>query len=278
MSEPMRVIAGFGRSGTTWVQDAVAEANQLRTVFEPLHPNAVRGASKFAHACLDAHADNPELRDLLGRFAEGDFRSLWVDYRIRDRWFLPRLVDLTRWTTTKSALKRMARSREYFVRYNAQRQFPRRLIKLVRANMMLSWLKTQMGAQIVFVLRHPAPVVLSNLKSPRSWRPFEQLAIYREDRQLLASVDHALQEMLSAPLEDIEAHTLCWCIENQVALQQAAISAIPVVHYEHLIENGDREWTRIVDGLNLDRVPAAEVVSRPSQQAYGERANDPTLV
>ena len=33
------IIAGSGRSGTTWVLDAVAEANQLRTKFEPLGPD-----------------------------------------------------------------------------------------------------------------------------------------------------------------------------------------------------------------------------------------------
>jgi len=38
----MKLIAGSGRSGTTWVLDALADANDLRPVFEPLHPMVSR--------------------------------------------------------------------------------------------------------------------------------------------------------------------------------------------------------------------------------------------
>jgi hypothetical protein len=37
-----RVVAGYGRSGTTWVQDVLAISNELRPVFEPLHPLLLR--------------------------------------------------------------------------------------------------------------------------------------------------------------------------------------------------------------------------------------------
>jgi hypothetical protein len=48
-SDPIRIIAGSGRSGTTWVLDALAEANALRPVFEPLHPLAIPQARPFAY-------------------------------------------------------------------------------------------------------------------------------------------------------------------------------------------------------------------------------------
>ena len=75
------IIAGSGRSGTTWVLDAIAYANGLRTVFEPLHPQGVRKARGFAYRYVEDTASEPELAAFLTHIFTGQLRCLWTKYR-----------------------------------------------------------------------------------------------------------------------------------------------------------------------------------------------------
>ena len=68
-----RIVAGFGRSGTTWVQDSLASANSLRTVFEPLNTKTVPEAGPYANKFLLEDDDEPELFRLLKRYFWEDF-------------------------------------------------------------------------------------------------------------------------------------------------------------------------------------------------------------
>ena len=61
----MRLIAGSGRSGTTWVQDALAAANDLRPVFEPLHPAVSEIGARYAYRALSRNDEHPELQRFL---------------------------------------------------------------------------------------------------------------------------------------------------------------------------------------------------------------------
>lgn len=273
-----RIVAGYGRSGTTWVLDVLAQANSLRAVFEPLHPGAVPEAAAHAHKYMASDGRDDDLNALLGRFFYEDFHSIWADYRIRTGWLHPRLSNLKSWNQTKAAIKRFNRAQKYFFRYRAQRHRENRIVKLIRANMILSWLKTNFDARIVFVIRHPAAVVLSQSVSPRSWDAEKQMALYRANPLLLDSVSSSVRKLLSQPLDEIEALTLAWCIENSIAIKQAAECDVPVIYYEELLENGISEWQRILSALDLESMPDSELIARPSQQAWGEQARDPALV
>ena len=87
-----------------------------------------------------------------------------------------------------------------------------------------------------------------------------------------------MRALLSESLDSIEALTLAWCIENSIALKQAAESDVPIIHYEELLENGAAEWRRITTALDLKIMPDSDLISRPSQQAWGKQARDPALV
>src|SRR5690606_5575382 len=130
-------------------------------------------------------------------------------------------------------------------------------------------------ARIVFVIRHPAAVVMSQLRASRTWRPVERLERYRRDPRLLKVLQEPLKELLQESHEEIEACTLAWCLENSVALEQAAASGIRVVYYEHLLRRGEPEWSGILSALDLATMPNPALIGRPSQQAWGAKANDP---
>jgi len=272
------VIAGFGRSGTTWVQDVIATANSLRAVFEPLHPDVIRGAVEHAHTYRLADDDDPALYDLLRRYFFEDYHSIWVDYRVRWDWLCPRARDLTSWWRLKRVLRRNIGFKNNYLRYRSQRRFEQRIVKFVRANMMLSWLQVKFDARIVFIVRHPAAVVMSQMSSPGVWDPYLRIARYRADSRLLEVLDDQTRRLIFMSLDDVEALSLSWCLENAIALKQARESRILVVHYEDILEREQAEWQRILSALALNIMPNAELISRPSQQAWGDRALDPTQV
>lgn len=272
------VIAGFGRSGTTWLQDSIAAANQLRAVFEPLNPDAIRGAEPYAYRFVSASASAPELYRLLRHYFFDEFHSPWADYRIIAQKLVCRPADLASWARTRRILRQYERAFRYLRIYRRQRQYSRRIVKFVRANMMLSWLKQTFDARIVFIVRHPAAVVTSQLHSLVSWKPYARIEQFRKDNGLLEMLGEGSRKLLFQSLDEIEACTLLWCIENQEALRQVRESNIHAVFYEDLIRDGQCRWREITSVLGLEIVPSEELVALPSQQAWGRQAEDPAVV
>ena len=76
-----RIILGSGRSGTTWILDSLAEANQLRPVFEPLHPSESGTSARYAYELLEAGQREDELLGYFRDLSEGKRHSNWIDYR-----------------------------------------------------------------------------------------------------------------------------------------------------------------------------------------------------
>lgn len=273
-----RLVAGFGRSGTTWVQDVLAEANKLRPVFEPLHPLHIPGAAAHARRYVAEGDEEPELYQLLSTYFYRPFHSLWADYRVVRRRLLPAPGALLSPARLRRTVSYARTSQEHLLLYRKKRRRPERLLKCVRANMMLGWIRRRFDARIVFLIRHPAAVVLSQMRALRSWRPQQTVEQYRQDEKLLAQLDEPTRRLLFGPLSDFEALTLAWCIENTVALRQAAAGNIPVVHYETLLELGAPEWARLRLALELPEMPDEGLVARPSQQAHGGKVRDAGLL
>jgi hypothetical protein len=274
----VRIVAGYGRSGTTWIQDVLATANSLRAVFEPMHPVHMEGADAFAHRYIAENREEPELFQFLNQFFYGDFRSLWADYRVIKGYLVPRRHDISSMQQCRKQVRRYLGLTDNYLRFNRQRRNPQRIVKLIRANMMLAWLQARFSARIVFVIRHPAAVVMSQMKSRKSWNPRAYIDRFRADLDLLEVIDAQTRQLLFHDLEDVESYTLCWCIENMIALEQAKRSGIAVVHYERLISRGSPEWQRIVLALELKKMPDRELVLQPSQQAWGRKARDASLL
>jgi len=280
MSEHLKpcIVAGFGRSGTTWVQDVLATANSLRAVFEPLHPLWIRGADMHAHRYHAADDDDLACYRFLHRYFCEDFHSPWADYRVVWTKLYPRLNDLKSIRGIKRVLRNNFQAKDNILRFRKQRQNKRRIVKFVRANMMLPWLQRNFDARIVFIIRHPAAVVMSQMRTPRAWNPYKNIERYRRDSRLLDVLDRRTNKLIFQSLDDVEACTLSWCVENIVALQHARDRDFPVIYYETLIRRGLPEWKRILSALELEIVPGENLIFRPSQQAWEEKARNAKLV
>jgi len=238
----------------------------------------IRGAKAHAHRYLSAKDDDQVLYRFLKRYFYEDFHSLWADYRVIQPLEYFRLDDLVSWQGIRSVLRYGNHAKDNILRFRSQRCYSRRIVKFVRANMSLAWIKANFDARIAFMIRHPVAVIVSQMKSPRAWNPQLSIERYRADSQLLDNLDHDSKRLLSMSLGDVEAFALSWCIENTVALQQASACNIPVIYYETLVRRGLPEWKRIMSALALDVVPDDKLIFQPSQQALAEKAINPELV
>ncbi len=214
------IVAGTGRSGTTWLGKIIQSASKYPSVYEPLHIRYVPESSSIAHLYLKPGSKSREAESFFRKVCRGGLRRPWTDQENPGGWRKYHIRGLTR---------------------------GKRVVKMIRANLMLGWLSDTFECPIVYVLRHPCAVVMSwkNL----GWEPC--LDRYLEQADLVD--DHLgpfVDEIRSAknPVQKIAAG---WCIENLVALNQMDRKKWIVCTYEELFTNPAHEVAQILASLGL---------------------------
>lgn len=261
------IIAGSGRSGTTWVQDSLASANHLRTLFEPLHPIGVSTAKPFAYRYISAYASEPELKKFMDSVFYGKKHSIWADYRIR-----PDRFNVFRYGLSTSLLN----IRKFLIHYQRYRghNYKGLVVKFIRANLLLPWLMKQYQFPTVLIVRHPCAVVASRLKLPSAdWGADKSLSHYSGDEGVCNLIGNQFGIDLAEPMSAVAALACVWCIENILPMEWAPESGYSVVTYEQLLINPEIEWKRLVRKLGLSVVPSRDLSERPSQQAAAGMRN-----
>jgi hypothetical protein len=266
---PIRFIIGSGRSGTTWVQDALAAANGLRSVFEPLHPYVSEVGARYAHKALAAGEEHPDLERFLVDVGAGRGPRLWTQYRQQLRWLLPPPSKFSTWQDAGRTWRYWGKFAREFPRMtlNGLRNDP--LVKCIRANLMVPWIKRHLDSRVVFIVRHPGAVVESELRS--SWNASFALDRFRRDKRLHELTHGRYLALLGRHLSPIQALAVRWVIENQWVLEAAAGNEFTVIHYEQLRSSDRGTWSLLCDALGLDNLPDIEFLIRPSQQSGSGR-------
>lgn len=262
-----RMILGSGRSGTTWVLDCLAEANELRPIFEPLNPS--QSTLGYRYACRAMASSDSD--DTLERFfldhASGRVRSRWIDYRGLDGLLFPRPA---RFMTKGFAMSWLRAWQTYIHDRRVLRPATRHkvtLTKCIRANLMAGWLTRTVGFRTALVVRHPCAVVESQIRLGKPWDPTFVLGRYRADRRLHEVTDGLYLDLLNTKLTTLQALTLNWIIENQWPVEQSRQCGYVVVHFEDLLSRPATAWPYLCDSLELKRVPNSTLLNKPSQQA-----------
>ncbi len=264
------VIFGSGRSGTTWVQDALADANRYCTVFEPLHPDEVRDADRYANLYVPPGSDNPDLKRFIHRILTERVAPLWTRMRVRRERMVP-------WTDDASFIRALRNLRVTYLRlYKSWLQDRRirhrpRIVKFIRGNLLAEWLVTEFGVPGAVVVRHPCAVLASVIRrTGDEWSVDAMRMILRRYLEQEALVSRRLAD-IAAPLSKLSSiagvHTAIWCIENGEILARDKSCSLHVCYYEDLVCNRDDAWTRLTASLGLEHVPEQQILTRPSQQA-----------
>jgi hypothetical protein len=260
------IIAGSGRSGTTWILDAIARANDLNTVFEPLQWLGVPAAKPFANRYIRNDAEEGELRSFMDQVFSGKLNTLWTKYRI--------LPETLLWPKNGPLRRKTGILKSYYIQlFNnyikfKKIKFEKAAVKFIRANLMLGWLSKNYGYKIIYIIRHPAAVIASKLRlSGRHWQHEQLLKLYLNDKQLMDDHLKNYKKLFNNSLNPITGQTLIWCIENSLPLKEAKKNDYCVVFYEDLILNSDNEWKRIIEAAQLANIPKSDYLRKPSQQA-----------
>ena len=216
------IIAGSGRSGTSWILNTLGDRLGYQTLFEPLSPNFVPRAKSLLGVDLleDPVIYSPYLRST-------SLHSDWQSYltkaltgRIRNYW-----TDKKRVNLLPSGY----------------------IIKFIRANLMLSYINKNFGSKTIFVMRHPCAVIFSRLQL--NWKA---------SKQNLLSQEELVEDYLRPFLVDIEQekdpvgeHAIWWAVEQYVALDNLKKQDHYFAHYEDIYLNPEQQYQKIISWLEI---------------------------
>jgi hypothetical protein len=185
--------------------------NTYRFVFEPFHPGKVNICKNFRRKQYLRPDDRRE--EYLGparTILTGGLRSFWTD------------------------------------RFNEKLVARRRLIKDIRANLLLGWMRANFpGMPIVLLLRHPCAVVASRLAL--GWR--DVLSETMEQEELVEDFLVPMEAEIRAARGGFERHLFTWCIENYVPLKQFGPGEIHLCFYENVLTRPELELPRLFSFL-----------------------------
>lgn len=270
--QPPVIIVGSGRSGTTWVLDAIAEANGMNTIFEPLHPILGATAQRYSNRYLVATDVEPELDCFMGSVLNGRHPGFWTRYRERPNRLYPSLTAFSSIGAAKHWMKRWQYVAQHHMRFRP-RAGRSLIVKFIRANLMLSWIKGNFPCRILFVLRHPLAVIESKVRlGGEDWEHQTLLNAYLGDSRLMDALGMDPEKVRMASGASIAAaNAALWCVENALPLAQTHELGLVTAFYEDLAsDDGMAEWGRIMSELDLGQVPSLSDVMQPSQQASAE--------
>ncbi|MFO7534655.1 MAG: sulfotransferase [Kiritimatiellia bacterium] len=226
-SDKTAILAGCGRSGTTWLGDILNFRNTFRMMFEPFYPAKVPELQSVwrpqQYLRPDATGPGP---DRARAILAGRLRNDWVD------------------------------------QFNTRKIASRRLIKDVRLNLALGWIRAAFPKMpIVFILRHPIPTALSQLKL--EWKL--QAPLFLEQPELMADHLEPFRRELEAPRDPFEAQIAIWCAMNIVPLRQFANGGLHLVFYEDLCRRPQEVLPSLFSHIGVGPADGAlRLLSRPS--------------
>jgi hypothetical protein len=206
------LVLGSGRSGTTWLAEAIARRHRSRLLFEPFHP-------------------------LLGAIGEG--KRLFLD---------PAEHPLAFERPAERVLS--GRARGAYIDGIRIARLPRgRVVKDVHASNLLPWLRASHPAiPVVYVVRHPIAASLSRLRSDTFYGIGDYLATAAGRDDAEGSPAAAWLPLYDTHRDDPEPLVRLvaeWCIENAYPLSRGEDPGVALAFYENAVLDPASELARI---------------------------------
>jgi hypothetical protein len=201
-------LAGTERSGTTWISEIINYRREYRYIFEPFWPLKVDLWSELgSHQYLRPDDHNPSILAATETILSGRIRNEWTD------------------------------------KYHRTFVARQRLVKAVRANLLLKWMHAHFpGMPIILQLRHPCPVARSILGRKRRPPSFD---MFLTQEELMEDYLDPFRTEMEAAETDFEKLIFRWCIETYVPLQQFRQGEIHLAFYENFCVSPESEIDRL---------------------------------
>jgi len=205
-------LAGVGRSGTTWISKVINHRNEYRYMFEPFYPNKVSICKHFRYRqYLRPENKEPKYLRTAEKILTGQVKDYWID----------------------------SHNKRLFAK--------KRLIKDIRANLLLKWIHVNFpDMPIILLLRHPCAVATSKLSL--NWET--HLEEFLAQEELLEDHLAPFKNEIEKARDDFEKHVFLWCIENYVPIKQFSVGKIHLAFYENYCVEPVEEIKRLFLFLN----------------------------
>ena len=147
LTKPVVFVSGFWRSGTTWLQESLAEALRAKTVFEPLSPlNSPRRAALAARFLDDEDAAQAFIPG-----PEDDLDKIWTVFDC---------------AAASHGTDPFTLGCRWFVSESLRRTV---VLKDVRSQRLLAPIHARYGVPVIHLRRHPCDVVSSLIRANWHW-------------------------------------------------------------------------------------------------------------
>lgn len=237
------LVAGAGRSGTTWLAELIASQMRCRIMFEPFNSELVQDFSAFNYFLyMRPQQQDDALLDYVRRVLSGAIRHPWIDRQVN----------------------------------TIRPQY--RLVKGIRSCLFLRWIHDRFPeVPTIFIIRHPCAVVASRLRL--SWATDGDIRHFTSQSTLVADFLADKLDIIREARTDEEKHAIVWCVSNLVPLEQMRGSPMHLVFYEDLACNSTQEIPRLFHHIGRSYDDSVfDLVNRPSMTTQRVRvleANDP---
>ncbi|MBC5827098.1 MAG: sulfotransferase domain-containing protein [Candidatus Eremiobacteraeota bacterium] len=242
------LLAGSGRSGTTWAAELLNFDNFYRYVSEPFNRGHVSLCKNFAlRQYLRPDDDAPAFLEPARAIFSGRVRNDWTDSQ------------------------------------NRRKVCTHRLIKDVRTTLMLKWIRNHFsGMPIAFMVRHPFAVAHSRVKL--GWNT-NLREMFLSQPELMQDFLTPFREAIKGAESAFLTHVFDWCVENYVPLIQLDHRDVHMVFYERLCTEPRTElaglcahFDRPFDALALDAMNKPSSTTRPGRAHKQRLASTQELV
>lgn len=212
-ADPMAVLAGYTRSGTTFLGRLLANVTGARPIHEPLNPKQVPTVGFFNE------------RES-GSLIETDER-----YKQAIRTILAPGFKGTRYTNTGSR-----------VIYRG------RLIKIVRANHYVGHLSSLLpNTPFIVIIRNPCACIASRIQ--KGWPVPDHSHSIEDLTPLLTSEQLSIYRSSKSTAKRL---AVSWCLDNFSLVRNAGNDKFIFVHYESILSNPEEEMLQILSHIGRE--------------------------
>jgi hypothetical protein len=237
-------LAGSGRSGTTWISEILNADRSFRYIFEPFNCRKTAEWRNYEfQQYFPRRHDDPQAVAAAAQILSGRVHNAWVD------------------SQNRAILAR------------------RRLVKDIRANLMLGWLKEQFPAMpLVLLVREPLAVIASRRRL--GWGPALGLERLRRMPGLVEEhLDPHMGFIESRADDEFAMQVINWCVEHLVPLRQLREGEYHLLSYEAVLAEPLAAIRPVFDYLGLAIGPRhIAQLDRPSATASAQRRRQGTAV
>jgi hypothetical protein len=230
------VLAGTGRSGTTWISEVINYRNEYRLMDEPDRNGRIESFAHFnAIQYIRPDDDDPAFVEPLRLVLTGRLRNDWAD------------------------------------RFNTRIVSNKRLVKFIRASLYLKWLVNHFpGLRVALLMRHPCAVCLSQARL--DWE-IDLHDILLVQPRLMEDFLEPFRDQIAAADTLFEKRLWMWCVENYVALSQLEPGDVHLAFYENFCDEPEQEIGKLFTFYGKEWDPSIfEAMQKPSNSSKPDSA------